>query len=265
MGAFGDRFESSKGKRPEGGNGAAGYTEDTFFEGRIQVRQHRRGYRFSVDSVLLADHAAGCRAGTVLDLGTGCGIIPLILAYRNPDARIFGVEIQRELAEVAQANVIRNRLSNRVAILHRDFRNLKRSDPDLPGTAPVDLVVSNPPYRRVRSGRMNPDSQKAVARHEIAADLGHVVGAARRLLEISGRFVVIHLAERTTDLLCEMRTAGIEPKFIRLIHSRAGEPARRILVEGKKGARPGLTVGPPLVIYQPDGAYSEAVHRMFLP
>lgn len=266
MGASGKGFEPTEGKRPEGGDdGAAEFTADTFFEGRIQVRQHRRGYRFSVDSVLLADYAAGCRAGSVLDLGTGCAIIPLILAYRNSNARIIGVEIQRELAEVARDNVIRNRLSDRIAILHRDFRNLKRSDSNLCGAAPVDLVVSNPPYRRVRSGRMNPDSQKAVARHEITADLKNVVEVARRILEISGRLVVIHLAERTTDLLVEMRTAGVEPKFLRMIHSRADEPAKRILVEGKKGGRPGLTVAPPLVIYQPDGVYTEEIDQMFRP
>lgn len=251
-------------KKPTSGGreDAADFTADTFFDGRIQVRQHRRGYRFSVDSVLLADYAAGCRAETVLDLGTGCGIIPLILAYRNPDVRILGVEIQRDLAGMAQENVVRNRLSGRITILQRDFKTLHRSKSDPAGALP-DLVVSNPPYRRVRSGRMNPDSQKAVARHEIAADLGDVVGAARRMLEISGRFVAVHLAERTADLLCEMRTAGIEPKFLRMIHSRAGEPAKRILAEGKKGGRPGLTVGAPLVIYQPDGEYTPEVNRMF--
>jgi tRNA1Val (adenine37-N6)-methyltransferase len=254
-------------KRPASGNeeDSADFTADTFFEGRIQVRQHRRGYRFSVDSVLLADHAAGCRAGTVLDLGAGCGIIPLILACRNPEARILGVEIQQDLARIARDNAARNRSAERITILQRDFRTLQRSDSDLAGFLPADLVVSNPPYRRVRSGRMNPDSRKAVARHEIAADLRDVVGAARRLLEISGRFVVVHLAERTADLLCEMRTAGIEPKWLRMIHSRAEEPAKRILAEGKKGGRPGLTVGPPLVIYQPDGEYTPEVNRMFLP
>ncbi|MFW5635692.1 MAG: tRNA1(Val) (adenine(37)-N6)-methyltransferase [Thermodesulfobacteriota bacterium] len=244
---------------------SADFTADTFFEGRIRVRQHRRGYRFSIDSVLLADHAAGCRAGAVLDLGAGCGIIPLILAYRNPEARILGVEIQRDLARIARDNVARNRLAERITILQRDFRTLERSDSNLAGVLPADLVVSNPPYRRVRSGRMNPDPRKAVARHEIAAELRDVVSAARRMLEISGRFLVVHLAERTADLLCEMRTAGIEPKFLRMIHSRVGEPAQRILAEGKKGGRPGLRIAPPLVIYQPDGEYTPEVNRMFLP
>jgi len=244
-------------------------TEDTFFEGRIRVRQHREGYRFSIDAVILAHHAAalGSDSGNgvskrprhVLDLGTGCGIIPLIIASRRPMDRITGVEIQDELSLLAQENVRRNGMEDRITILHRDLKRIKNIDI----SAPVDLVVSNPPYRSIGSGRMNLQSQRAVARHEIRVALPDVIMAAARLLDISGRFAAVFPAERLVTLFLEMQTVGIEPKFLRLVHSRRDVGAKLALVGGMKGGRPGLSVAPALVIYRRDGSYTEAMAGMF--
>jgi len=247
-------------------------TEDTFFEGQIRVRQHRDGYRFSIDAVILAQHAArrppppqaGQRAPAekprhVLDLGTGCGIIPLILAFKRPADRITGVEIQADLAGLARENAAANGMADRIVIRHQDLRELRHGDLD----HPVDLVVSNPPYRPAGSGRMNPHSQRAVARHEIKVALPDVVGAAGRMLEISGRLAVIFPAERLTALLAAMQASRIEPKFLRFVHSRSDTAARLALVEGIKGARPGLSVAAPLVLYRSSGGYTEAAAAMF--
>ena len=249
-------------------------TEDTFFEGRIRIRQHRDGYRFSIDAVILAHHAAEARpfaAGGprsldprprhILDLGTGCGIIPLILAFRRPVDRITGVEVQKDLADLARANAADNGVADRVSILHRDLKTLKPGDLD----GPVDLVVSNPPYRKAGSGRMNLQDQRAVARHEIRAAIPDVLGAAARMLEISGRFAVIFPAERLVGLLAGMRAARIEPKRLRMVHSRRDTGAKLALVEGMKGGRPGLAVAPALVIYRGDGGYTGEAAGMFLP
>lgn len=249
-------------------------TEDTFFEGRIRVRQHRNGYRFSIDAVILAQYAAGNgpipdsgasgrnqhpKARHVLDLGTGCGIIPLILAFKRPMDRITGVEIQEDLAVLARANAADNEMTDRITVLHQDLKTLKPRD--LAG--PVDLVVSNPPYRKAGSGRMNIHGQRAVARHEIRAALADVIGAASRMLEISGRFAVIFPAERLVSLLSGMRAARIEPKFLRMIYSRRDTGAKLALVEGMKGGRPGLSVAPALMIYQDDGRYTDEAAGMF--
>lgn len=242
-------------------------TEDTFFEGRIQVRQHRDGYRFSIDAVILAQHAADGgqsrpgKARHVLDLGTGCGIIPLILAFKRPLDRITGVEVQEELAGLARANIADNGMADRVAILHRDLKTLKPGDLE----GPVDLVVSNPPYRKAGSGRMNLQGQRAAARHEIHAALPDVIGAAARMLEISGRFAAIFPAERLVALLTGMRAARIEPKYLRMVHSRMDTGAKLALVEGMKGGRPGLGVAPALVIYRADGSYTDEAAGMFRP
>lgn len=236
-------------------------TTDTFFNGRLRVRQERRGYRFSLDAVLVADHCRHLRVRTVLDLGTGCGIIPLVLAYRNPDLQVWGVEIQPELADLAAGNVRENGMKNRVTIRCKDLVSLEPEDVPIP----IDLVVSNPPYRRANSGRINPDRQRAVARHEIAATLGDIVGAARRILKPGGRFVTIYPADRTADLIAELRSWSIEPKYLRAIYSSDGSEAKLILVEGSRDGGAGMKIAPPLVIYGESGSYTPEVEAMFLP
>jgi tRNA1(Val) A37 N6-methylase TrmN6 len=236
-------------------------TTDTFFKGRLRVKQQRRGYRFSIDAVLLADHVRPRPEERLLDLGTGCGIIPLILVYRYPQLRIHGIEIQEELVRLAVSNIKENGMADRISILHED---LKALDVDKVG-GPVDLVVSNPPYRKCDSGRLNPDPQRAVARHEIASTLFDVVEAARRLLNPSGRFVSIYTSDRLADVVWQLRSSGIEPKVLRTVHSKAQSDAKMILVEGVKGGRPGMIMMKPLIIYREDGAYTDEVERMFMP
>jgi tRNA1Val (adenine37-N6)-methyltransferase len=237
----------------------ASFTTDTFFDGKIKVMQNRCGYRFSIDAVLLAYHAAARPGDRVLDLGTGCGIIPMIMASRLAELRIYAVEVQRELAELAAANVRQNQLTDRIDVLSTDMKLLR---PQMI-SGPCDLVVSNPPYRRSGSGRINPNSQRALARHEIKASLSDVLQTTRRMLRTAGRFVTIFTAERTADILSQMRIERIEPKMIRMIQSRRDAEARLILVEGLKGGRPGLSVASPLILYDDSGDYTAEVQRMF--
>lgn len=237
------------------------FTTDTFFDGRIRVRQYQAGYRFSIDAVVLAYHASPRSGEKVLDLGTGCGIIPLIMAYRQPDISIYGVELQTELAKLAISNVRENQLQDRCTVFCTDMKLLK---PDVTSGA-VDRVVCNPPYRKHGSGRINPDAQRAVARHEIKVDLCDIIQTARRMLRKAGRFVVIYSAERTIDILSQMRVDCIEPKFIRMIHAERDKEARLILVEGLKDGRPGLKIAPPLIIYDENGDYTAEVKSMLRP
>ena len=234
------------------------YTTDTFFNGRIRVKQHQNGYRFSLDSVLLAYQAAPRSRDIVIDLGTGCGIIALIMAYRHPGITIYAVEVQEELAQLAIFNVKDNHLESRITVVDADLKTIK---PDMT-SGPVDLVVCNPPYRRAGSGRINPDNQRAVARHELKAKLQDVIVAAHRVLKTAGRFVTIYPAERTADILCQMRIDRIEPKLMRTIHSAQRSEAKLILIEGIKDGNPGLNIGPPLIVYAENGEYSDEVQQM---
>ena len=237
------------------------YTTDTFFNGQIRVKQRRGGYRFSIDAVVLAHHAVPHTGEKVLDLGTGCGIIPLILAYRQPQFTIFGVEVQTELAELAVTNIRENQLEDRITVFCEDMKLLTPAIT----AGPVDLVVCNPPFRRQGSGRINPNTQRAVARHEIKANLADIIQTSRRMLRTAGRLILIHSDGRLTDILCRMRTEGIEPKFIRMIHSRQDAEATLIIIGGIKGGRPDLKIAPPLIIYDKKNDYTTEVESMFRP
>ena len=234
-------------------------TLDTFFNGRIQVRQHRNGYRFSIDAVLLASQTVPTAGGRVVDLGTGCGIIPLILAHRHTDIQLWGVEVQPESARLAALNVRANHLYDRIDVLNRDMRDLNAVD--LGGR--VDWVITNPPYRRVAAGRINLDARRAIARHELKITLAEVIMCAGRLLAVAGKFAVVYPSERLVELFVRMRAAAIEPKVLRPVHSRRHEGAKVVLVEGAKGGRPGLKIAAPLIVYADGGGYSDQVTRMF--
>ena len=234
-------------------------TSDTFFDGKIRVMQYRRGYRFSIDAVLLAHHAAPRPREKVLDLGAGCGIISLIMGSRRSDLKIYAVEVQTELADLAATNVHQNHLEDRIDVVCTDMKLLTRQMT----SGPFDLIVSNPPYHKPGSGRINPDAQRAVARHEIKASLADVLQATRRMLRTAGRFVTIFTANRTTDILTQMRNEQIEPKILRMIHSNRDADAGLVLIEGLKGGRPGLKVAPPLFVYDEKGDYTAEVQQMF--
>lgn len=237
------------------------YTEDTFFDGRLRVRQNAEGYRFSLDAVILARHAAPTAGAKVVDIGTGCGIIPLILAYRNRSVTITGLEIQPRLAELAEKNAADNDMSDRITIVCADI-TLAAAKMKVGET---DLVICNPPFRRITDGRINPDPERAIARHEIKATLDEIVTAAARLLRTGGDFLAVYSATRLADILTALRRGRIEPKEVRLIHSRTNDPAKLLLVKGKKNGRPGLIIPAPLIIYQDDGAYTAEAKKMFEP
>jgi tRNA1Val (adenine37-N6)-methyltransferase len=241
--------------------GMGDLTTDTFFNGRLIVKQPRTGYRYSIDAAILASHVQPRPTDRVLDLGTGCGIIPLIIGFRHPGVKLYGVEIQHDLAEIAQGNITANNLENRVVILPVDMKTLKPSS--LLG--PMDLVVSNPPFYRIASGRINSDSQRAIARHELKVTLEDVLKAAAGMLRSAGKFVCIYGSDRLVDLFAQMRACHIEPKIVRLIHSKVGTDARLVLVEGVKGGQPGIKIAPPLTICRKDGSYTDEVKKMFIP
>jgi tRNA1Val (adenine37-N6)-methyltransferase len=224
----------------------------------MRLKQPRSGYRFSIDAILLASAVTPRMRERVVDLGTGCGIIAMLLAFRRPDLRVWGVELQAGLAALAAENIRDNGWSERVTILQEDLRVL---GPERFG-APVDRVVANPPYRRAKTGRVNPDGQRALARHEIAVTLPELMAAVKRILKTRGRLHLIYTAERTAELLGCMRTHGIEPKRLRPIHSRAGEDAALVLVESVKAGRPGLKLSPPLVVHGADGRYTDEVEAV---
>ena len=236
-------------------------TIDTFFNGKVEVCQAREGYRFSIDAILLAATVHPKPGEVVMDMGTGCGVVPILLAYRHPQVRFLGIELQEALAKLAIRNVTANEFQDRIEIRNQDLRSLSPKEINVT----VDWIVSNPPYRPANSGRMNPNHERAVARHEIRLRLNELMTACRKFLKTGGRLAVIYPAERMVDLLGEMRSVGIEPKWLQSVHSRQNEPAKLVLVKGMMRGRPGLKMASPLVIYEPDGQYTPVVDKMMAP
>ena len=222
-------------------------TLDTFFDRRIQILQKKRGYRFSVDAILLAQFSKIRKNEKVIDLGTGCGILPLLLSHQTKAHSFVGVEIQEGLAELAKRNVLLNRLEDRISILQNDFRKLKTTFPP----ESFDVVLSNPPYRKYRTGRMNPTQEKAIARHELQGTLEDLASIASYLLPPKGRCYLIFPALRTVDLLIGLRNQRLEPKRLQFVHPHFEEDAKFILSESIKESGSELKVMDPLIL-QPD-------------
>jgi tRNA1Val (adenine37-N6)-methyltransferase len=219
-------------------------TLDTLLGGELLILQKKKGYRFSVDALLLSQFCRVRKNEKVIDLGTGCGVLPLLLSKTTKGHSFVGVEIQRELSELARENVSLNRLDDRVSILQKDLRELKEVFPP----ASFDVALSNPPYRKHCSGRVNPVTEKAVARHEIKGTLEDLTSIASYLLRPKGRCYFIFPALRTVDLLVVLRDHRMEPKRLRFVHPRTGEAAKFVLSESFKDSGVELRVMDPLIL-----------------
>ena len=225
-------------------------TNDSIFDGRLNIKQAKSGYRFSMDAVVLAEQAAIKAGDRVLDLGTGCGIIALMLAHLHPDITVYGLEIQKTQADIAKLNVNENSMADRITIFHKDIKTITPAMT----SGPVDVVICNPPHTPKPSGRINPDDHLAIARHEIVITLDDLIETGKRMLIHAGRFIMVYPAERLVETFNKMHAAKIEPKKITMIHTKPNTAAKRFLLEGVKNGRPGIVIAPPLIIHNKDGS-----------
>ncbi|MDF1576888.1 MAG: methyltransferase [Desulfobulbales bacterium] len=205
--------------------------EATLFDGRLTCRQNAEGYRFSQDSVLLAHFFKPSPSEHILDLGSGSGIIALILAYRWPGPAVTGLEIQSRLIDLARRNVADNRLEERIKIVEGDLRNIANHC----RAASFDRVVCNPPYRKKGSARPNPDAEQAVARHEVRAALDDIVRAACWVMVDGGRFDLVYPFDRLAELQDRLGSAGCPVARLRKVYGYPGAVCRLVLVEAVKG------------------------------
>lgn len=237
----------------------SGETVDELQAYGLKIIQPRHGYRFSLDPLLLCDFAGIQDGETAVDLGAGCGVIPLILARKAAGGWIAGIEAQLEMAELAARNVSLNGLSDRVTIVHGDVAAIKEHFP----SSSFDLVISNPPYRKRGTGRISPKPGRDDARHESTASLADFLAAAKKLVRLTGRVCFIYHPSRLAEFLAEAGALKLSPLRLRMVHGSGTAEARMFMVELVKGRKGELKILPPLFVYGENGEYGEEMKRIF--
>jgi len=208
----------------------------------IQAVDH---YRFSIDSILLANFIQLKNYEKIIDLGTGSGIIPLLLYPKKKGLSIFGIELQKKLADMAQRSIELNNLENSITIISEDLKKAR----NIFKSGYFDVVVSNPPYISLGQGKINPLDSRAIARHEINCNLDDIISTSNYLLKNKGRIYLIYKSSKLNQLILTLKKYNIEPKVIQFIHSNINEPACLVLLAGIKGAKAELKINPPLFLY----------------
>lgn len=226
-----------------------------------QIIQDPKRFCFGVDAVFLSNFVTVKTGERILDLGTGTGIIPILLAAKTEAGHITGLEIQKESAEMAERSVRLNGLEERIEIVEGDIREAAGLFP----AASFDVITSNPPYMTNQHGLENAYAPKNIARHEILCNLEEVVQAAARLVKPGGSFFLIHKPFRLAEIFATLMQYKLEPKRMRLIHPYADKEPTMVMVEAVRGGRSRIKVEAPLIVYQEKGIYTEEVKRMYEP
>jgi len=220
--------------------------------------QSKKGYRFSIDAVLLEQFISARHSSKGIELGTGSGVISILLAKRLSNIHITAVELQKTLSDRAKRNVKLNDLEERIEIVQKDIKELK----DVYATNSFNFGYSNPPFRKSKTGRMSIDKERAIARHEIEISLQELISTASHLLKHSGRFYLIYHPFRLVELISILKESKLEPKRMRFVHSRQGDEAKMVLMEAAKGSGTWLKIEPPLYLYEKGKTYSKEVLEM---
>ncbi len=214
---------------------------------QIRLIQNKNGLTFGTDAFLLAAYVRSAPDAIAVDLGSGTGIIPLLLCSKNKVKQITAVEVQPTFADLIARNVHLNSLDERIQPMCADVRTLT---PQSFGKE-VDLVISNPPYMKCTTGKRNQRDEKYIARHEVLGGIADFCAAAARILRYGGRFVCVWRPDRLTDLLQAMQTVRLEPKRMTFVHADANSEPCSVLVEATKGGAPSVRISPPLLLYLP--------------
>jgi tRNA1(Val) A37 N6-methylase TrmN6 len=224
-----------------------------------KIIQKTHSFRYGVDAVLLADFANIKKEHSVIDLGTGTGIIPILIYARKKPSEITAVEIQQDMAEMAERSIKLNGLEEHIRVLCMDLKDT----PGLLGKARYDCVVANPPYVKKECGINNPSETKAIARFEIMCTLEELLKTSKELLKPGGKLYMVHRTDRLADIIFEMRNNSIEPKRIRFVHPSIGKRPNLLLIEGTRGGNKELKFMDPLYIHDEKGNYTEEIYKIY--
>ena len=224
-----------------------------------EIIQSPGRFCFGMDAVLLSSFAKVKKNECALDLGTGTGILPILLEAKNEGARYTGLEIQEESADMARRSVLHNKLDHKIDIITGDIKEAS----GIFGAASFHVITTNPPYMIGEHGLKNDNEALYIARHEALCTLDDILRESARLLKPKGRFYMVHRPFRLAEILGKMSAYGIEPKRMRLVHPYVDKEPNMVLVEGMRGAKPRMTVEPPLIVYEKNGEYTKELLEMY--
>ena len=233
--------------------------DDLEYKG-LKIIQNKEGFCFGIDSVLLSEFAKNIKKGSkVLDLGTGTGIIPILLCGKTELKKIVGVEIQEEVSNMAKRSIKLNNLENRFEVINENILNLN----NIYKNQTFDVVVTNPPYKKNGTGIVNEDEKKIISRHEITAKLEDFIKIAKDLLKDKGEFYMVHRPERLVDILSILREYKIEPKELRFVCSNINKEPKLVLIKGVKNSKAFLKIDKNLYIYDEKGNYTKEILKIY--
>lgn len=226
----------------------------------LKIIQNTEGFCFGIDSVLLSNFAGNIKKQSkVLDLGTGTGIIPILLCAKTQLKKVVGVEIQEEVYEMAKRSIELNNLNDKFEVINANILELNK----IFAKNTFDVVITNPPYKKKNTGILNENNKKIISRHEVTASLEDFIKIAKDMLKDKGEFYMVHRPNRLVDIISIMRNYKIEPKQLRFVYSDKNQPANLVLVKGIKNARPFLKIEKNLYIYDENKNYSEEIKKIY--
>lgn len=232
---------------------------DDLQRNNYKIIQNPNRFCFGMDAVLLSGFARAQEGDKVLDLGTGTGIIPLLMEAKTKAAHLTGLEIQAESADMASRSVMLNGLSDKIEIVTGDIKEAVR----LFGAASFDVVTCNPPYMTEHHGLQNEQTPMAIARHELFCTLEDVICQSAKLLKPGGNFFMVHRPFRLAEIMVLMRQYKLEPKRMQLVYPYVDKEPNMVLIEGKRGAKPRMTVEKPLIVYKEPGVYTDEIFDIY--
>ena len=225
-----------------------------------KIIQNKNGFCFGVDSVLLSDFAKDIKKNSfVLDLGTGTGIIPILLCAKTKLKKIIGIEVQEDIADMAKRSISLNRLEEKFEVININIKNVEEKFK----RESLDFVITNPPYKKLDTGKVNENEYKYISRHECSANLEDFIKASKYLLKDKGSLYMVHRPERLADIIELMRKYKIEPKKIRMVHSTINKEASLVLIKAIKNAKAFLKIDKPLIIYNENGEYTDEIYKIY--
>ncbi len=224
-----------------------------------RIIQNEEKFCFGMDAVLLSGFARAGKGERVIDLGTGTGIIPILMEAKTDGTQFIGLEIQPEMAEMAGRSVALNRLEEKVEIVTGDLKEASK----IFGKASFDVATCNPPYMSQNHGLKNPGEPKAIARHELLCTFEDVAREAAVLLRSGGRFYLVHRPHRLTELLDTLRRYKLEPKRMKFVHPYREAEANMVLIEAFRGGRPQMRVEAPIIVYEEPGVYTREIYEIY--